>query len=49
MLVWVFDGDFDAGGVGEEGFDGGGVEVATMPCTLVRGEDQELGDAASVR
>ena len=47
-FVGVFDGDFDAGGVGEEDFDHGVVEVGAVAVGVVGGEDEELGDAGSV-
>ena len=48
-FVGVFDCDFYAGGVGEEGFYHGIVEVGAVAVGVVGGEDEELGDAGSVR
>ena len=45
----VFDGDFEAGGGGEEGFGHGGVETGAVGVVLVGREDEELGDACSGR
>ena len=47
-FVGVFDCDFYAGGVGEEGFYHGVVEVGAVAVGVVGGEDEELGDAGSV-
>ena len=47
-FVGVFHCDFYAGGVGEEGFYHGVVKVGAVAVGVVRGEDEELGDAGSV-
>ena len=47
-FVRVFDGDFEAGGVGEEGAYHCIVEVGAVAVRVVGGEDEELRDAGSV-
>ena len=47
-FVRVFDGDFEAGGVGEEGAYHCVVEVGAVAVRVVGGEDEDLRDAGSV-
>lgn len=48
VLVRVLDGDLYAGGIGEDGGDGGLVEVAPVAPALEGGENEKLGDAGAV-
>lgn len=47
-FVWVFDGDFFCGGVGEVGLVDCVVEVGVEGEVLEGGEDEELGDVGVV-